>query len=912
MGKLPKFSIGIDLGTTNCALAYVALDDPGARSQVLRVPQRDELHTAIEATTLPSFLYLPTEADRIHEADRSVGMSGKWLVGLHARKRTLDAPGRVAHSAKSWLAHHAVDPEARVLPWRSDEIPDDQKLSPLEASALLLGYLKRCWDERFSGQGDAFRFDRQSLTITVPASFDAASQRATLEAARRAGFPNTTRLLEEPQAAFYRWLEARDGGALRSGQRILVVDIGGGTSDFSLFEVGELDSDRGSPPIQRVAVSDHILLGGDNIDLALAYALESELVSKNEELNLDQWRHLLARARAAKEECLSAEPADNEPPLSVSLPSKGSNLLAGTRAAQVSRADARALLLEGFFPLCPREGRPERPEGALLEWGLPYAPDCAATRYLAEFLKDAPRVDAVLFNGGTLAAPLIRERLLAQLASWQNGYAPRVLENAETDLAVARGAAAYGAVVARKERRIEAGAARALYVEVATGSGEKRLVAILPRGAATDEVYRVRLDGLQLAVNQVARFALYQGAQESADPLGSVTTLDTARFTRLPALEAKIDHPADAQARAVPVSLESRVNELGLLEVVCVEDDASEPGRWTLAFNLRGDARDRETGDAREAAAPIASPTRRKAATRALKSGLGQSSAKASRILGDLESALGKPRTDWDLTVSRELGDVALARAAVLAKSEAQAESWFHLVGFLLRPGFGDARDGERLQQVQKVAAARDVGMSRRLEAPWLIMWRRLASGLSATEQCRLFDEEFAALEQPKMATAERIRLLGALERVDLDRKESCAERFLRDAIAASESGGYPAPYFAALAQLLGRALFHAGPEATLPPEIVVAAFARLGKLDWRDPKHAELIPLFLKAARLVDDRALDLPASARSKIAQKLEKAGAPPARVAPLREYVPLTVAEKRSIFGESLPLGLALAET
>ena len=319
------------------------------------------------------------------------------------------------------------------------------------------------------GRGPGFQFDAQGITITVPASFDAAAQRLTLAAVQEAGFPDHTRLIEEPQAAFYRWLEQQDDRNtplpdLENGVRhVLVIDVGGGTSDFSLLELSAPEGGR-DPKIKRVAVSDHILLGGDNIDLAIARLIEPRLVTGEERLSAGQWDHLVARCRSLKESVLGREGAPDEV-FTVSVPGRGSRLIAGSLSAQLTRMELEELVLNGFFPACRATDRPRRALGAVREWGLPYAFDSAVTRHLAEFLHGRPRVDAVLFNGGSLFPQRLRDRLRDQIGLWQEGWRPEVLENAELDLAVARGAAYFGKLMHSEVRRIEAGAARAVFLE---------------------------------------------------------------------------------------------------------------------------------------------------------------------------------------------------------------------------------------------------------------------------------------------------------------------------------------------------------------------------------------------------------------------------------------------------------------
>src|SRR5215472_8984501 len=375
-----RFSIGIDLGTTNCALAFVSLDDE-ARSKIFDVPQWDTLSAIAESPALPSFLYLPDDA-----AAAQTGKAGneEWIVGRFARKNAAESPGRVAHSAKSWLCHHTSDRSARSLPWGSDEIARNSKISPVRASALILNHLKRAWNTRFADAGTDFEFNRQAITVTVPASFDAAAQRLTLTAALEAGFPETIHLLEEPQAAFYCWVEQHDIATDLEGKlpndptetyHVLVVDIGGGTSDFSLLEFRS-DRHRAAPKIKRQAVGDHILLGGDNVDLAIAHFLEPRLTGERGKLSGTQWDDLVARCRDLKEKMLSSEGEPDER-FAVSLPGRGSGLVASSHTARLTRPELWALLLDGFFPECDSRARPYRTQAALKEWGLPYASDCA-------------------------------------------------------------------------------------------------------------------------------------------------------------------------------------------------------------------------------------------------------------------------------------------------------------------------------------------------------------------------------------------------------------------------------------------------------------------------------------------------------------------------------------------------------
>jgi molecular chaperone DnaK (HSP70) len=442
-----RFSIGIDLGTTNSALAYVPLAGDEPRG-ALAIPQWETPATLVEAPTLPSFLYLPEDALAAQLRGRATGTQG-WIAGRLARRRVGETPGRVARSAKSWLCHHTADRSAPILPWGSEDLAPAQKISPVRAAALILNQLRGAWDGHFARSGCAF--DDQEITITVPASFDAAAQRLTLNAAEEAGFPGSIRLLEEPQAAFYCWLGQysaadppweRPQAHSAEPRHVLVVDIGGGTSDFSLFELQPGPSGV-IPDIRRVAVSEHILLGGDNVDLALAVLLEPRLVGERGQISGPQWDHLVASCRDLKEQALSGIASASEQ-FTVALPGRGASLVAGAQTVTLARDEVVRLVLDGFFPACDARARPYRTQAGLRDWGLPYAADSAVTRHLADFLRGRPRVDLVLFNGGTLHSAVVRERLLDQVAAWQGDTRPVELGNSEPDLAVARGAARFG------------------------------------------------------------------------------------------------------------------------------------------------------------------------------------------------------------------------------------------------------------------------------------------------------------------------------------------------------------------------------------------------------------------------------------------------------------------------------------
>ena len=919
-----RFSIGVDLGTTNSALAYVPLTGD-AEPEALAVSQWEGPTALVEAQTLPSFLYLPEDGRAAEAPDRT----GGWIAGRLARRRAGETPGRVVRSAKSWLCHHSADRSAPILPWGSDDLQPAQKISPVRAAALILSALRDAWDSRFARSG--FAFDGQEITITVPASFDAAAQRLTLDAAKEAGFPPGVRLLEEPQAAFYCWLERHPTAEpLWEGvdrytaepRRVLIVDIGGGTSDFSLFELRP-GASGALPDIKRVAVSEHILLGGDNIDLALAVLVEPRLVAERGRMSGPQWDHLVASCRDLKERALSG-PGSALDHYVVALPSRGSSLVAGAQTATLAKDELERLVLDGFFPLCDARARPFRTQTGLRDWGLPYAADSAITRHLADFLKDRPRVDAVLFNGGSLHAAVLRQRLLDQIAAWQDGGRPIELENAEPDLAVARGAARFGKLLHADEGRIAAGAPRAVFLEVQTAPAaiheavSPSLICVLPLNASAEQTFEINLPGLELRTDQLVSFQACSSTRHDRCRPGDLLPWDPDAFHMLPPLETIIRtaHGADVGPdRTVRVCLSAKMNALGLLQISCVGTDPQTPHSWPLEFNLRP----QEHGRAAARGGPPSGPIAPNAATEAQqavrdhiaitftrpppKSGL-----TANAVLKSMERMIGLARHEWNAALLRNLWPALNEQFLGRKLSVEHEEAWLTLAGFLLRPGFGFAHDSLRADELWRL---RDAGLcfpGKRSKVQEFILWRRVGGGLTAERQESLLADELANIRAGK-ASPELVRLAGSLERLPRETKAELIETFIAQALQRVEAKQHSAPYLAALGLLLNRTPLYAGPETVVAAELVVRAFVAFQKFDWAEHELIECCNLFLRAARVVDDRNLDAPKSLRDQIVRKLERAGIAPNRTAPIRGFTPVGGADRATLYGELLPPGLVL---
>ena len=577
--------LGIDLGTTNSALATADDDHPAHAHGIAQVVGPGEV---AERPTLPSFRVLPREPE-VAPAQLQLAWSGplRYAVGTFARERGAELPHRLVSSAKSWLCNSSIDRTSQVLPFRGaqreldEAMQGGERVSPVNASARYLAHLRAAWDDANPDEPA----DEQEVLVTVPASFDPVARELTVAAAREAGFEKIT-LLEEPQAAFYAYLAAR-GDAWRKdlapGDVVLVCDIGGGTTDFSLIEVRD---DGGALALDRIAVGDHILLGGDNMDLALA-----ALVGRELKLDVLQQRALVHLARGAKEQLLGdAAPAS----VNVSILGRGSKLIAGTVKATLERAAAETILVDGFFPRVGADAKVERRRaGGLRELGLPYAHDPAITRHLAEFLGRFGKMPtAVLFNGGVMKAAALRTRVVELLSAWA-GHDVTVLAGADLDLAVALGAAHYGQVRHGKGIRIRGGTARAYYIGIESAmpaipgfAPPLKALCVAPQGLEEGQAVELPDDELGLVVGETSAFRFFAAATRADDKAGALIDADEPGLVELDPVEKLVDADGDrAPGPLVPVRLEAHVTEVGTLELWCVARDGA--GRWKLEYSVR-------------------------------------------------------------------------------------------------------------------------------------------------------------------------------------------------------------------------------------------------------------------------------------------------------------------------------------
>ena len=597
-----RYVVGIDLGTTNTVLSYIDSEQEDPAVQVLQIPQVVSPGVTEERDHLPSFLYLAAGPEFPDGAlDLPWDRGRAFAVGELARSHGANVPARLVSSAKSWLCHAGVDRTAALLPWQApDEVP---RVSPLDASTRYLEHLRDSWNAAMAADDPFASLENQEIYLTVPASFDAVARELTMNAAQRAGLSQVT-LLEEPQAAFYAWL-VHSGDTWRQqltvGDVVLVCDVGGGTTDLSLIAVTEAEGDLS---LERIAVGDHILLGGDNMDLALAFTVAEKLKQKGHELDPWQTRSLWHATRLAKEQILS-NPKVNKAPVTVL--GRGTKVVGGTMKSELTRLDIQAVLLAGFFPACEVTDRPgEGGRTGLQEIGLPYASDAAVTRHLAKFLDGhMARGDgeqrqfvpptAVLYNGGVMKSTELRGRISEVINGWleQADAAPlKELEGGSLDLAVARGAAYYGMVRRGKGIRIRGGVPRSYYIGVESAmpavpgmAAPLKALCVVPFG--TEEGTEATIPGQQykLVVGQQVEFRFLSSTTRKEDPIG--TLLDrwgAGEIEELVPVQAEMSDDNDAPGTAIPVSLHADVTEVGTLDLHL----RSEDGRsWKLEYYVR-------------------------------------------------------------------------------------------------------------------------------------------------------------------------------------------------------------------------------------------------------------------------------------------------------------------------------------
>jgi molecular chaperone DnaK (HSP70) len=968
--------LGIDLGTTNTLAAmnvspadatvpvHNVLVQQGplreVQVQTIALRQHTDVNEVEALTQLPSVLYHALPEEAFHQGNPS----HPWVVGQHAKRRGTETPDRVVVSAKSWLCHAGVDRTAAILPWvsRSDDEPTSvARLSPVAASAAVLKHVVYALEHAGHTPSEC------DVVVTVPASFDQVARQLTVTAAAQAGL--TIRLLEEPQAAFYDWLHRashQDVAALLSqphGFVVLVADVGGGTTDLSLLHVkarshlSEAERLTFEPSelvtVDRIAVGRHLLLGGDNIDLALAHLVERKLGASTR-LAPTEFSQLVATCQAAKERLLGPNPPAKVP---IRIARRGSSLFGNVLASDLTREEVERLVLDGFLPEHEQSTPLKRGRSGLVGFGLPFESDPAITHHLGQFLahhgftSGGKHVDGVLFNGGFFKSQLLADRVSRLLERWL-GRPVTVLPNAAPDEAVARGAVYYGLALQGRGVRFTGGSAHGYYVAAGTKDGANKVICVVPKGAPEDEWHRVDQLPLRLTVGKPVRFDLYSNSVDQ-HTAGQLVALDESRFERVATVGTRLSSSAGKQTDStagLPVVLEGCLTPVGTLELACTAADESRR-RFELAFEVRGAPSDNtsritDEGSANTSpaspngapkpssatnptSAPQPSHAPNASASVQPRSNRAEAEEMFHRVFGkgrkdvharevkdlwrDLEQKLG-PRQTWDIALTRALADVLLPLASGRRRSVDHERVFFALSGYLLRPGFGYLGDAERIALFEPLF---EQGLSFHTERTnwdqFYIAWRRVAAGLNEAAQERIRDvcDPFVAPSELKLKKSKAFKtpeipalwdLLSWLERAPAERRAHLGQWLLDRTWTSRDPKNWEW-----LGRVGAREPIYASAHHVVRPRHAEAWLEHLMSEPWEAMPSAPFAAVQL--ARCTDDRARDVSPSLRERVAAKLEQHAAAPEWVQCVLHHVPTNRKNSSETFGEELPPGLSL---
>ena len=922
IGNKPRYLIGIDLGTTHTVVAWL---DTQEKEQDIQLFQIDQLISAGEVSgqsLLPSVRYHPAQ-DELPEVDYALPWQaisfgdpvGLSIVGQWARSLGAKSHGRLVTSAKSWLSNDKVDRTASILPWGADEaVP---KISPVLASASYLNHVRCAWNLRFKNAP----IEQQDVVLTVPASFDEAARQYTLKAAQIAGFAQV-RLLEEPLAACYHWTyQNKDhlAGLLADVKLLMVCDVGGGTTDFTLIKVEpRTDKDNRQPVLSRIGVGDHLMLGGDNIDLALARIAEQR-ISPDHPLKIAELHQLIEQCRIAKEQLL-----DNQSPedWTVTILGSGSQLIGKSRSVVLSRDEVRSLVLDGFFPHTKLEDLPQRQRSGVVEFGLPYASDPAISRHSADFLVNHrnsirkavggdeanPTPDALLLNGGVFNSEIVVEAVVNGMRDWSDRDVVH-LQNLQPDLAVAYGAVAFALARRGKHLKIGGGSARSFFVVVNSESENKQAVCVLPRGIeeGVPLVLKERMFALQLG--QPVRFHLMSTTDDAEYAPGQLVDVSGEKFHELPPLAALLGKNETGE---VSVSLTAELTELGVLEISCI-DVHDQQRHWGLNFELRGDNRVQGGPDFEEH--PQLSE-----AISLIQAAFGKKSQQVvpkavKKLRVDLESVLGK-RSEWDTSLLRALHAELLVGSKNRRRSVHHERVWLSLSGFCLRPGLGYPLDDWRCEQIW---ALHQQGLQYINETQhwneWWTMWRRIAGGLNQEQQLKLYSDiakyiDPASARQGKTAAIgqkrgydEMVRLVACLEHLPATEKAKIGGWLIKRLKKPSE----PSLSWWALSRVGARVPFYGSAHNIVTVEIVEKWLKQILELPWEKDSPFAFTAAFL--ARKSGDRARDISPQISQIVIERLKSIKAPQNWVDMVEQVIELDETAQRMLAGDSLPVGIKL---
>ncbi|WP_404973041.1 Hsp70 family protein [Vibrio campbellii] len=930
----PRFLVGIDLGTTNTVVAYCEITDNLEQSEVslFDIDQLIGPGEVVRKPLLPSFRYHPA-VGQISPSDLTLpwenepvsGDISNVIVGEWARELGAKVEGRQVSSAKSWLSHQAVDRSSEILPWAGAQ--DVDKVSPVIASASYLNHIRQAWNYRHPSN----KLEDQDVVVTVPASFDETARKLTLEAAELAGLKKIV-LLEEPQAVCYDWYARHQQTAadeLKELPLILVCDVGGGTTDLSLIEASF--SSQNELALDRIGVGEHLMLGGDNLDLALAHLAESRF-NQSKKLTAASLTKLIQQTRKAKENLLSANAPEE---VKITMLGSGSKLLGGTKSIGLSKQEVHQIALDGFFPLSDFSEVPDKRRSAVVEFGLPYVADPAVSKHVAEFLTTHQQVSraalgieddkqnaipvGLLLNGGVFNSELVTERVTTLLSDWR-GAPVTVLDNPHPDWSVALGAVAFGKARRGAQLKIGGGAARSYFLHLQEKNKMGKALCLLAKG--TEEGHEIRLSGrrFSLTLGEPVRFNLLTSTHDTltnntAIQNGVMVDVDPDLFAPLPpyitTLEGEGAELQANQKERVEVQLACQLTEVGTLKMECVsaEDDSK---RWELEFEVRNKQTDDseqvklhpKLNECKELIARLYSGNKKSAESKEIKT-----------LAKDLEKKLGK-RDEWDFTTLRQLFDTFAQGRKRRRRSEQHEKNWLRLAGFALRPGFGDPTDSWRIEQVWGLYQQNIQFKNHQGWTDWWVFWRRIAGGLSQEQQETILADiakylHPGAMKNPQSAKAAQdmgyesmVRLAASLEHLEVEDKVLLATWFLSKAINHNQ---FEQAHWWAMGRLASRTPLYGSQHNVIPREQAEQWLPKLLEQNWQ--KEPMIAFAAVMICRKTGDRLFDISDEYREQVLTKLKQSKVPESWVSLVEEVKELSESESKRIFGDALPSGLTL---
>jgi len=938
--KSPKdqfysFIIGIDLGTTNSAVAYIDLTREKPQSanypiQFFELPQLVAPGEIADRPVLPSFLYLPGQFELPQDSlSLPWDKDRNYVVAEFAREQGASVPNRLVSSAKSWLCHAGVNRTDSILPWGARE--DIPQISPVEASARYLQHIREAWDHRISRGDEELAFDQQLIVLTVPASFDEVARELTTAAAQKAGI-NRLVLVEEPLAAFYAWLSKNEDSwqdEMQEGQLILVCDVGGGTTDFSIIGISE--GEKGLR-FNRLAVGEHLMLGGDNMDLALGRYLESNILGQPGKLDFRRWHQLVHQCRKAKENLLGSGYVNAK--FEISVTGTSGKLIADTFRASLSYEEIQKVIVEGFYPGSDLNDKPgEGRRTGLTELGLPYVQDPAITRHLAAFWqkfdtllknetdRDHPYPDFVLFNGGALSPQLLRKHMQNVIGKWFESnigeeWLPIELDNPRPDLAVAMGAAYYGLVRLGEGVRVGSGSPRAYFVEISRDEKERTrpAVCLVPRG--TEEGFEVQLDkpDFEVLANQPVAFQMVTSSTRLGDKMGEVVTLTEQEITVLPQIQTVLRFGKRGEAKKLPVHIAVKLTEIGTLELWCHSKETDH--RWQLQFDVRQEAKPDQTQSVSETIDSQLIDKAQGVIRQTFQSAKSGAAFSPQRLTKHLSEIFEMKKEKWPTPLIRKMVDTLLEFQEGRKLSDQHEARWLNLFGYCMRPGFGDPVDEWRMKKIWSLYfQGIKFEKQDQVRNEWWIFWRRVAGGLTAGKQQQIFQQVFSLLQstvsQKKSAKRlnphEELEIWMAtanFERLPVDAKINLGELLLNK---IEKSKPKPQELWS-LSRIGSRTPFFGPLDQLIPVERIENWLGKLLAIPI-DSTNAN-VHAIIQLSRLTGDRSRDISDSLRNQVMEWFADSEKAEYYKELLLSPESATRKEEQDwAFGESLPAGLVL---